>query len=219
MTFMKGSRCELRVLKAEDAFTFTRAVNAGLTTEHLFTGSIPMRDADYAARWEAERKAGDILFAVDADGKFIGTCGLHSHRDIYRSWEARFLIFDPEVVGKGIGKEVVKMLTDYCFNRLNSNKCWLGCSADNLRAVKCYLDCGYRLEGTLRQEIYYRGRYHDALRMSVLRSEWEDLQRMQKEVAAEELLQEQMRQAQLLQGMCQEERQGIQKKIDGDVSK
>ena len=179
MTFMRGQKVDLRVLEDADAELYTRAVNRGLTTEHLFTGSVPMRTADYKARWAKERDAGDVLFAIEAIGvdgisgaRFIGTCGLHSHRDIYASWEARFLIFDAEAVGKGIGKEVVRMLTDYAFERLNCHRLWLGVSEHNLRAVKCYLDCGFVFEGRLRDEIYYQGAYHAALRMAILRDEW-----------------------------------------------
>jgi len=178
MTFMRGEKVELRVLEDKDAEAFTRAVNAGLTTQHLFTGSVPMRVVDYVDRWRSERKVGDVLFGVESLGRgraFIGTCGLHSHRDIYASWEARFLIFDAEAVGRGLGKEVVRLLTDYAFNRLNAHRLWLGVSEHNLRAVKCYLDCGFVFEGRLRDEIYYQGAYHAALRMSILRQEWESI--------------------------------------------
>jgi RimJ/RimL family protein N-acetyltransferase len=185
MTFMKTDLVELRVLEADDSVIFTKAVNAGLTTEHLFTGSVPMRTKDYAARWEDERKAGDVLFGIWIRGglvdpaagilsadRFIGTCGLHSHRDIYKSWEARFLIFDPHAVGQGIGKDVVRLLTDYAFQRLNAHRVWLGVSEANRRAVKCYLDCGYVFEGRERDAIFYQGRYFATLKMSVLEDEW-----------------------------------------------
>lgn len=175
MTFMKSDRVELRVLEDQDAEPFTKAVNAGLTTEHLFTGSIPMRTDDYAQRWEADRKAGDVQFGIWLPGSkplFIGTCGLHSHRDIYQSWEARFLIFDPLSVGQGLGKDVVRLLTDYAFQRLNAHRVWLGVSEANRRAVKCYLDCGYVFEGRERDAIYYQGQYFATLKMSVLKEEW-----------------------------------------------
>lgn len=175
MTFIKGDRCDLRVLNEEDAEIFTQAVNAGLTTEHLFTGSIPMRPADYAARWRSERASGDILFAIDVESHFVGTCGLHSHRDIYKSWECRFLIFDPAAVGKGIGKTVVRLLTEYAFRRLNAHRVWLGVSEANLRAVKCYLDCGFVFEGREREAIFYQGQYHAVLRMAILEDEWKSL--------------------------------------------
>jgi RimJ/RimL family protein N-acetyltransferase len=170
-------------LEDSDAEIFTKAVNQGLTTQHLFTGSVPMRTADYAARWKTERAAGDILFAVellgglDSSGMrgrdgFVGTCGLHSHRDVYQSWECRFLVFDAEAVGKGLGKEIVSLLRDYAFQRLNCHRLWLGVSEDNLRAVKCYLDCGFVFEGRERDAIFYQGTYHSTLKMSILREEW-----------------------------------------------
>jgi len=174
MTFMKGIACELRVLRAtdEEVKRWTDGVMSGLTTEHLFTGSYPMRYIDVKETWEKERKAGDILFAIYADASFIGTCGLHAHREIYRSWEARFLIFDPAAVGHGIGREATKLLTGYAFERLNAHRVWLGVSEDNTRAYKCYIDCGYKVEGRLRDEIFYGGKYHAAIRMSLLEDEW-----------------------------------------------
>jgi RimJ/RimL family protein N-acetyltransferase len=174
MTFIKGKQVDLRVLEDSDAEVFTKAVNQGLTTQHLFTGSIPMRTVAYQERWQKEREAGDILFGVWTD-RFIGTCGLHSHRDIYQSWEARFLIFDPDAVGKGLGGEVVELLTSYAFSRLNAHRVWLGVSEDNKRAVKCYLTAGYVFEGRLRDEIFYRGKYHAALRFGLLREEWQSI--------------------------------------------
>lgn len=155
---------------------FTGAVNAGLTTDHLFTGSFPMRPIDVADRWRKERESGDILFALNAVGgeregevRFVGTAGLHGHREIYRSWEFRILVFDPVAVGRGLGKIAVKLITDYAFKRLNAHRIWLGVSEDNLRAVKCYLDCGFRFEGRLVDELYYDGKYHSALRMGMVK--------------------------------------------------
>jgi RimJ/RimL family protein N-acetyltransferase len=143
-----------------------------------------MRTADYAERFRKMRDSGDILFGIYVprvkdplkfyfdDFRLIGQCGLHDHRDIYKSWEARFLIFDADAVGKGIGKEVVSLLTSYAFTRLNAHRVWLGVSEANIRAVKCYLDCGYKIEGRLRDEVFYEGKYHAVLRMGVLEGEW-----------------------------------------------
>ena len=172
MTYIKGEQVTLRVLEDADAEVFTKAVNAGLTTQHMFTGSVPMRTADYKARFCDERAAGDVLFAIEADGRFIGTCGLHSHRDIYKSWECRFLIFDASAVGKGLGGEVVRLLTGYAFGRLNAHRLWLGVSEANRRAVKCYLDAGFVFEGRERDAIFYQGRYFATLKMSILENEW-----------------------------------------------
>ena len=178
MTFLKGDKCELRVLEKSEheVQTWTKAVNAGLTTHHLITGSKPMKAYDVKAYWDQEEKAGSIIFGIwEQRDVFIGTCGLHSFRDIYHSYEARFLIFDPDAIGKGIGKEACRMLVKYAFDRLNANRVWLGVSEDNIRALKCYIDCGFKYEGRLVEELYYDGKYHDALRFAILRSEHEAL--------------------------------------------
>ena len=179
MTFISGNLCHLKVLQESEheVKTWTDAVMSGLTTQHLFTGSYPMRYIDVKEQWKKEREAGDILLGIWTD-KFVGTCGLHQHREVYRSWEARFLIFDADAVGKGIGKEVSKLLVEYGFDRLNSMRLWLGVSADNLRAVKAYLDTGWRVEGRQRMELFYHGAYHDTYRMAILRDEYEKMQQM-----------------------------------------
>lgn len=181
--FMKGESCELRALEGsdEEIQTYTKYVNAGWTLRHVMTGSVPMRAVDIRKAWEDARKGGDILFGIWAEHcgddeckgmKFIGCTQLASHREIYRSWEFRIIIFDPTAVGHGIGKEATRLTTDYCFQRLNAHRVWLGVNAENLPALKCYLDCGYKIEGTLRDEIFVFGHYCDAIRMGVLESEW-----------------------------------------------
>lgn len=175
MTFVRGSLCDLRVLDPEDPMqvgTFTEAVNAGLTTKFLFTGSIPMRTNDYRQKWISELKKGDILFGIWADDIFIGTCGLHDHRDIYKSWEFRILIFDPDYLGKGIGTEATRLLVDYAFTRLNAHRVWLGVNKENQGAVNCYLKVGFKIEGELRDEIFIYGRYVNTYRMGILEQEW-----------------------------------------------
>lgn len=181
MTFIRGDSCQLLAFDPENSYIvekFTTYVNAGLTTKFMMTGSIPMRTKDYAEKFRQEMKSGDIIFAIwttGIDGKgldFVGTCGLHSHRDIYRSWEFRILICDPNYIGKGIGEDVTRLTVDYAFTRLNAHRVWLGVNADNVGAIKCYQKVGFKEEGRLRDEIFYYGKYVDAIRMGILESEW-----------------------------------------------
>ena len=200
--FLKGALCELRALEGNDqeAAIFTRAVNAGLTTRHLLTGSIPMRQIDIQAIWKKEREAGSVEFAIWSthqekefnfdercdepkhfgihhthvmmESKFIGTCGLYSHRDIYRSWEFRILIFDPSAIGHGIGEEATRLTVGYCFNRLNAHRVWLGCNEANIGAIKCYEKVGFIKEGVLREDLFCFGKYYNAVRYGILENEW-----------------------------------------------
>ena len=120
----------------------------------------PNDEGKYGAEW------------YDGPVRFIGSCGLHGHREIYRSWEARWLIFDADAVGRGIGAEAVRLLTRYAFERLNTHRLWLGVSEDNTRALKCYIDAGFKIEGRLRDELFYAGKHRAAIRMALLEDEW-----------------------------------------------
>lgn len=177
---MRGELCELRALEESDAEAqaFTKAVNAGLTTRHMLTGSYPMRAIDCQAVWRKERESGSVQFGIWTQREhgepyhFVGTCGLYSHRDIYRSWELRILIFEPSAIGHGIGTEAVKLLVGYAFDRLNAHRVWLGVNAENVGAVKCYEKAGFQHEGRLREELFVHGHYVDAIRMGILEGEW-----------------------------------------------
>ena len=169
---MKSGDIELRHLRDEWAPTFNAFLDAGLNFRHTFSGSIPMRDIDVAAEWEKERKAGSVQWGIFANGSFIGTTGLYSHRDIYRSFEFRILIGCPSSIGKGYGTTVTKLVLDWAFQRLNAHRVWLGVNSENISAVRCYENCGFKREGVLRDDIYCHGKYVDTFRMSVLESEW-----------------------------------------------
>ena len=173
---MRGEGCHLEALHFGWAPQFAGFLEAGVNFTHTFTGSIPMRTVDVEKEWEKERLAGSIQWAIFGGSEFIGTTGLYSHRDIYRSWEFRILIGKPGELGKGIGTQVTRMVVDWGFKRLNAHRIELGVNCLNLGAVKCYRNVGFKDEGVLRDAIFIDGHYTDVIRMSVLEDEWRTAQ-------------------------------------------
>ncbi len=117
----------------------------------------------------------EIVFAIvdKENDKAIGLVGLYQINYHVRSAEFRILIGDKTYWGKGIGTECAKAIIDYAFKNINLNKVWLGVSEENLGAVKSYEKSGFVFEGKLRKEIYRNNKYYDAIRMSILKEEWE----------------------------------------------
>lgn len=192
MTFIRGDLAELRVLECNDEEAKIWTSHVMHSQDHMkyvLTGSSPMRWFDIRDEWKREMDKGAVLFGVWRIGpkgippaetdplvvgpRFIGTTGLYNPRDIYHSYEARFMIVDPEGIGKGIGLEVARMLSRYAFEKLNCHRLWLGVSAINLRAVKVYLDAGFIMEGTETDAIYTFGEYWPTYRMAMTRESWE----------------------------------------------
>lgn len=74
--------------------------------------------------------------------------------------------------GKGLAKEVTQLMLHYGFNILNLHRIQLHVWVENARAVKTYRECGFVLEGTLREAMKHNGTYCDFHVMGLLEHEW-----------------------------------------------
>jgi len=92
-------------------------------------------------------------------------------------WAGRAAVFyiavaEKENWSKGYGSETVRMMVEYAFKTLNLNRIQLHVTVGNERAVKAYKKAGFQVEGTLRQAMYFEGRYHDFYVMAVLKEQF-----------------------------------------------
>ena len=113
------------------------------------------------------------VFAIEADGKFIGQCALFNINTIAQTGELGITIGDAAYWGRGYGRESIGLLVEYAFIHRNFHKVWLQVHASNLRAQRAYAACGFREEGRLRSHVWSNGQYDDLVIMGLLRSEWQ----------------------------------------------
>lgn len=106
-------------------------------------------------------------------GKAIGNVGLSKTDFSNKHTCLGIVIGEKKFWDKGYGTESIKMALDAAFNTLGMNKVYLIVQKENDRAVACYRKCGFKVDGTLRDQVFQDGEYHDDLLMSVLREEWE----------------------------------------------
>lgn len=111
-------------------------------------------------------------FAIEADGKFIGRCGLHDFDATHHTCTLGITIGDREYQGRGYGREAIGLLLDYAFRLRNVQKVWLTTGGNNERAIRCYRACGFVEEGRLRRHEWSGGEYLDLVYMGILREEW-----------------------------------------------
>jgi RimJ/RimL family protein N-acetyltransferase len=109
-----------------------------------------------------------------AEDRFIGDSALPV------DWTSRnamlgIVIGEREYWSKGYGTDAMNLLTQYAFTELNLHRVTLGVLAYNKRAVRCYEKAGFKVEGSLRGEIFREGQRTDGVYMGILRSEWESL--------------------------------------------
>jgi RimJ/RimL family protein N-acetyltransferase len=82
------------------------------------------------------------------------------------------VIAEKELRGKGLGTEATRLLVDLAFDQLNMHKVELFTRSDNEAALKAVKSCGFKLEGRLRETVYFDGKYHDGLMFGLLRGEY-----------------------------------------------
>lgn len=104
-------------------------------------------------------------------GGYVAMGGLTSIDSAVKKAEL-YIFVNPELIGKGIGTKATKQLCQYGFTELGLEKIYLFTDRGNVAAQKVYEKIGFRLEGTLRNEILTRtGQISDRLYYGLLKHE------------------------------------------------
>jgi diamine N-acetyltransferase len=110
----------------------------------------------------------DRAFSIFDGERYLGQCSLNQ---IY--WPARnarlFIVLRRDCQGQGYGPAALRALLALAWSTLDLHKVWLIVREDNRSAQAMYLKLGFSFEGLLRDEYHVLGRYHDMVRMAILR--------------------------------------------------
>ena len=181
-----GQRVRLRALEQRDLDLICEAYqdfDLQLTTDG---DAPPLSDQQVRAFWEPRiaHPAPDMrYFAIEplsgnpGAGQFAGMCNLHDIDMRNRHAELGTWLRSAELRGRGYGTDAIKVLLPYAFEVVRLEKVYLGVYDFNESGLCCYERIGFRYEGRLRHQIYYRGRYWDEWPMRMLDGEWDVIQR------------------------------------------
>ncbi len=171
VVFLKGDNIYLRPEELSDVPLLTRWINDREVTRFL-TARFPintLNEEEYVKN-QGKDKDSLVLLIVLCKGDIpIGAIDLHKIDAVNRNAELGVMIGEKQYWGNGYGPEAIKLLLCHAFNSLNLHKISLCVYNPNKRAIKAYEKCGFTLDGTLPEEIFLDGEYHDAYVMSVLR--------------------------------------------------
>jgi RimJ/RimL family protein N-acetyltransferase len=107
---------------------------------------------------------------VEYDGHCIGSAGLEVNPDQHCA-EYTVGLFVAALRGRGLGREVTRLVLAWAFDVLGVHRVELQALAGNSRAINCYLACGFRREGVRREAELYPDGWKDFIMMGILRSE------------------------------------------------
>ncbi len=136
-----------------------------LVTEDAFAADLQGRFAQFA-------DAGYFMIQLH-NGPPIGRIEFERLDPQAASAEVVILIGDRAVWGQGYGTDAMVTLLRYLFHERSLHRVALTVIASNARAARSYEKAGFVVEGTLRDDLFFEGRYHDQTVMSILRPEFD----------------------------------------------
>ena len=123
--------------------------------------------------WQSEqpRRRFQLAITLREDGRLIGNCGLR--RKPENEWEADIgYELCPQSWGHGYATEAARAMIDFGFQDLGLRRISSWCIADNVPSVRVLQRLGFKLEGRLRRNEFFKGRWWDTLLYALLADEW-----------------------------------------------
>jgi RimJ/RimL family protein N-acetyltransferase len=116
----------------------------------------------------------DDSFAIHIRGEDepIGVISLMNKSEANESAELSVIVGHQDDRHQGYGTEAIDRLLGYAFQELGLNRIGLSVFDFNKKAISAYEKLGFVVEGRFRQAIKRRSGFHDAILMSILKSEW-----------------------------------------------
>lgn len=110
----------------------------------------------------------DFVFSFfNKKGDYVGQGGIHQI-----NWDNKLgrlsLIIKRGHWNNGYAQEILPTLINYAFKKLKLHKIWLMHWKENKKAGHLYKKVGFKKEGVLVDEYFWRGKYHDMVRMSII---------------------------------------------------
>ncbi|MCL4465439.1 MAG: GNAT family N-acetyltransferase [Chloroflexi bacterium] len=103
----------------------------------------------------------------------VGNAGLMGINHLSRTAELGIFLGDKDYWGKGYGTETIRLVLDYGFTALGLHNIMLRVHGDNQRAIRAYLNAGFKLIGRRRQAVRSGGHVLDEVLMDCLATEFD----------------------------------------------
>lgn len=111
-------------------------------------------------------------FWIEYKGKRIGQINYNKIDKKNKKVELDIIIGPQKRLSKGLGTDALKTLIKYLFNSFKINKITISARANNPRAIKAYQKSGFKKEGLLREEDYFKGEFVDCVIFGLLRKDF-----------------------------------------------
>jgi RimJ/RimL family protein N-acetyltransferase len=178
---VRGEHVFLRPAERADIPLFVGWLNDAETASFLSVRaplSVPLEEAWFERMVATQGKEHYhfVICLLDTEQP-IGVTSLFDIDHVNGNAGIGITIGEKSLWGRGYGTDAMNAILDFGFGVLRLERLWLDVYDFNARARRSYEKSGFVLEGTQRNAVFLRGRPQDVLLMSMLRAEWDALNR------------------------------------------
>ncbi len=130
----------------------------------------PSEAAETFRKQEKSEMDMTLMVIKKADEEPVGVISTMNFNALNRSTEINVLI-DPEKRRKGLGRDALKIFSKYLFMQRGLNRIYAQVAGFNTPGAKLFNSVGFKIDGKLRQNHFYKGEFHDTIVYSLLRFE------------------------------------------------
>lgn len=177
MPHLIGNTIMLREYRTEDLPAIRKWVNDENSTRYLSSlfwlpQSYENTEDFLRAMVQGSGNSANYVIARKEDQSYVGQIDLMGINWKMHCGTIGMVVGSEEDRGRGVGAEALGLMLRYAFQTLNMERVELEVNMDNERALHCYRNAGFVLEGVKRHAYFHGGRYVDMGFMSVLAGEW-----------------------------------------------
>ncbi|WP_348626907.1 GNAT family N-acetyltransferase [Rhizobium leguminosarum] len=124
-----------------------------------------------ASQWLQKLIGNPTAWVIDVHGRLVGEIRL-DNLDLHdRRATMAVGIFDPQLLGKGLGSASIRLVLEHAFTHLQLHRIGIRVLAYNTRAIRAYEKCGFVQEGREREAAFVNDVWHDDVMMGLLETE------------------------------------------------
>ena len=179
---LETERLLLRKLSLDDAYDlFAYGRDPEVTRYVMWEPHRTVDDSIQFIKWAIRQyEEGQIApwgVELKETGKLVGTAGFHTWSTRHRRAEIGYTLARP-FWGQGLMTEAVRAIIDFGFRVMDLNRIEARCFTENIASARVMEKCGMQFEALLREQELVKGRYEDLKMYSILRREWNALDKL-----------------------------------------